>query len=102
MANRIINNDRQYYLHRQTAVSIPTDGTINTKLEGTIDTWTVVLISIDGSIQNSRLSPRWFKWLTSNSPFLSPGFEPQVGRTLTLLKIKIKNDSIVESALQRG
>ena len=29
-------------------------------------------------------SPRWFKWLTSNSTYLlclSPGFEPQVGRT---------------------
>ena len=48
-------------------------------------------------------SPRWFKWLTSNSTCLSPGFEPQVGRTLTLFaKIKIIKNSIVESALQRG
>ena len=33
----------------------------------------------------------------------SPGFEPQVGRTFDFIcKNKNKNDSIVESALQRG
>ena len=35
------------------------------------------------------------------SKCLCPGFEPQVGRTLTLFAQK-KKDSIVESALQRG
>ena len=40
---------------------------------------------------NPLRSPRWFKWLTSNSTCLRPGFEPQVGRTLTLFaKIVIK------------
>ena len=44
--------------------------------------------SVRASRTDSR-SPRWFKWLTSNSTCLSPGFEPQVGRTLTLFaKIK--------------
>ena len=31
-------------------------------------------------------SPRWFKWLTSNSTcVLSPGLEPQVGRTFDFI-----------------
>ena len=34
---------------------------------------------------------------------LSPGFEPQVGRTIDFIwKNKIKKDSIVESALKHG
>ena len=50
-------------------------------------------------------SHRWFKWLISNSPCLSPGFEPQVGRMFDYIckkKKKKKKDSIVENALQRA
>ena len=55
--------------------------------------------------QYTRYNAPVVKWLTSNSTccVLSPGFEPQVGRTFDFIcKNKSKKDSIVESALQRG
>ena len=61
---------------------------------------TLIVLDVDGcKVKNTHTLCVLFS-VANTTP--SPGFEPQVGRTLTLsAKIKIKG-SIVESALQRG